>query len=168
VEDVVLEEGLHQQDREQLSQRGEEIKGPLEVLFYGPLAAARIYRTFGWYVSTLAFLAILGPNENHCCLRLGDIQYHCAPKRGCFIINHRLAQRVMPATRMVSVEPPVHVTWWEDGRKFDGFRTLLWRWGLLRLDDSAMNCVTATCGLLGLPNLARTPRGLYKALTSGA
>ena len=137
------------------------------MLFYGPLAAKKFARTMGWYATTIAYLALLGPYENHCCLRVGDIQYHCAPHKGCVIANHRLAEKVMPATRSVVVSGPLHLTAWEVGRPFEAFRSLLWRWGLLPLDDSAMNCVTATCSLLGRPTLARTPRGLYKKLIGG-
>lgn len=169
MESVVSQDDLHQQGGEQLRERGAAGEGRqqsqiVEVLFYEKIPLAERFKTFGLLPTFLMWLAKPGRAERHCCLRVGDVQYHCVVTKGCFIINHKIAEKIMPCKWRVEVVPR-HLGTWHVGQKFEMFRSVLWRWHLLPLQDSAMNCLTATCGMLGFPNLARTTHGLHLALT---
>lgn len=169
MESVVVKDDFHQQGRSQLQERGEAGgsggQGQIvEVLFYGSVPTLDAFRTFGFYPTLIVSLGFNGNMERHCCVRIGEVQYHCVPVKGCFIISHKIAEQVMPCKWRVEVVPRQIATW-HVGQKFELFRSLLWRWHLLPLQDSAMNCITATCGMLGFPNLARTTRGLRRVLT---
>ncbi len=169
MEGVVSKNVIRQQDRQQLQERREPGEGCrqgqiVEVLFYPKLPSAETFATFGFWPTLVVTLGSLGTMERHCCLRVGGLQYHCVPVKGCFVISNSIAERIMPCRWRVEVVPR-HLATWYTGQKFELFRSLLWRWHLLPLQDSAMNCLTATCGMLGFPNLARTTHGLRLALT---
>jgi hypothetical protein len=140
-----------------------ESRGPVEVLFYGPYAMDRAYRTATWWIYAIGKMTLMR-RFTHCCLRVGPRQYHCTPG-GSSVCWHRAAERVMPCYAKITIkERPSYLLWPRTPPKFDLFRSLLWRWHLLPLQDSATNCVTMTCRLLGLPNIARTPSTLYDRL----
>ncbi len=134
-----------------------------EVLFYKPLAATRSNRSFGYWVTVIGAFTMMRRFQ-HVCLRVGRYQYHCSPHRNVYSVLHVAAEQVMPHTAKILWPHRLVADAWDDTLKFQMIRSLLWRWHLLPIQDSAMNCVTMTCRLIGLPNIARTPSHLYERL----
>ncbi len=135
------------------------------MLFYNPFAMVRAYRTATWWATTIGKLTQMR-RYTHCCVRIGVYQYHCIPDHGAVVTLNRMTERIMPHAAKI-IWDGNHNTMrdrFDGDAKFQLTRSLLWRWHLLPLGDSAMNCVTMTCRMLGLPNIARTPSQLYERL----
>lgn len=140
-----------------------------EVLFFGPFAVVKAYRTPRWWATTFVKLTMMRGyvrGYSHCCVRIGVYQFHCIPKHGAVVTLNSMTERVMPHSAKINWDgnPDEMRERFDGDAKFQFARSFLWQWNLLPLKDSAMNCVTMTCRMLGLPNIARTPSQLYERL----